>query len=140
MLLWAFRVIFLIVVVAVLLLTATSDEITKQENATSWWAMVISGTGMMIFVFFTPLEVCLYMVRNQFQTASFLGIPVLIWQKKNFAKIFLFKTSNGVHSPNISSNFLSISLISTFLGFSDILDCSITFARGRILLGASIIF
>jgi len=52
MLLWAFRVIFLIVVVGVLLTTATSEEITKPQNASSWWAMVISGTGMMIFVFF----------------------------------------------------------------------------------------
>ncbi len=52
MLLWVFRVIFLIVVVGVLLVSATSDVMTDPRNATSWWAMVISGTGMMIFVFF----------------------------------------------------------------------------------------
>ena len=52
MLLWAFRTIFLIVVAGVLLVSATSNVMTSPANSTSWWAVVLSGSGMMIFVFF----------------------------------------------------------------------------------------
>jgi uncharacterized protein YacL len=55
MLLWAFRVIFIIVVVGVLLASATSDKMTYQQNAPSWWAVVISGSGIMVFVFFLDI-------------------------------------------------------------------------------------
>jgi uncharacterized protein YacL len=58
MLLWAFRVIFIIIVLGVLLASATSDVMTNQQNAPSWRAVVMSGLGMMAFVFlldiFTP--------------------------------------------------------------------------------------
>jgi len=55
MLLWAFRVIFIIVVVGVLLASATSDKMTYQQNAPSWWAVVIGGSGIMVFVFFLDI-------------------------------------------------------------------------------------
>jgi uncharacterized protein YacL len=55
MLLWIFRVIFIVVVIGVLLVSATSDVMTSQQNTPSWWAVVISGTGMMVFVFFLDI-------------------------------------------------------------------------------------
>jgi uncharacterized protein YacL len=55
MLLWAFRTIFIIVVVGVLLVSATSEVMTSQQNSPSWWAVVISGSGMMVFVFFLDI-------------------------------------------------------------------------------------
>jgi uncharacterized protein YacL len=55
MLLWAFRVIFIIVVLGVLLASATSEVMTLPQNSPSWNAVVISGLGMMAFVFFLDI-------------------------------------------------------------------------------------
>ncbi|MHC4462213.1 MAG: TRAM domain-containing protein [Planctomycetota bacterium] len=58
MLLWIFRAIFLLVLVGVLFINASSEELAQDVNSTSWWSVVISGVGMMIFFFllevFTP--------------------------------------------------------------------------------------
>jgi uncharacterized protein YacL len=49
MLLWLFRGIFIIVVISVLMVNAASKTLTDGENSTSWWAVVISGLGLMVF-------------------------------------------------------------------------------------------
>jgi len=58
MLLWVFRSIFIIVVLAVLFVNASSEIFTDPENSVSWWTVVLSGAGMAVFVFlldiFTP--------------------------------------------------------------------------------------
>ncbi len=58
MLLWIFRTIFVIVVLAVLFVSISTETITSGENSASFWAVVFSGLGMAIFVFlldvFTP--------------------------------------------------------------------------------------
>ncbi len=51
MLLWIFRGIFLVVMVAVLWINASSTAFTKAEDSPSWWAVVLSGLGMMVFFF-----------------------------------------------------------------------------------------
>jgi len=60
MLRWIFRAIFLLVLVGVLFINASSEELAKEVNSTSWWSVVISGLGMMLFFFllevFTPKE------------------------------------------------------------------------------------
>lgn len=58
MLLWVFRTIFVIIVLSVLFVSVSTETITKGENSVSFWAVVFSGLGMMVFVFlldiFTP--------------------------------------------------------------------------------------
>jgi len=58
MLHWVFRAIFVVVVLAVLFVSVSTETITMGENSTSFWAVVYSGLGMAIFVFlldlFTP--------------------------------------------------------------------------------------
>jgi len=49
MLLWLFRGIFIIVVVSVLVVSASSIELSRSENSESWWTVVISGLGLAIF-------------------------------------------------------------------------------------------
>jgi len=51
MLIWIFRVIFIIIVLGVLLFNASSENISKEENSPSFWAVVWSGLGMAVFVF-----------------------------------------------------------------------------------------
>ena len=51
MLLWIFRGIFLVVMVAVLLINASSAAFTEAKDSPSWWAVVLSGLGMAVFVF-----------------------------------------------------------------------------------------
>jgi uncharacterized protein YacL len=51
MLLWIFRGIFVIVVIGVLFVNASSEEITREEYSASFWAVVLSGFGMAVFVF-----------------------------------------------------------------------------------------
>jgi len=51
MLIWIFRTIFIIIVLGVLLFNASSENISKEENSLSFWAVVWSGLGMMVFVF-----------------------------------------------------------------------------------------
>jgi uncharacterized protein YacL len=58
MLLWFFRSIFIIVVLAVLFANVSSKAISGSEEEVNFWAVVCSGFGMAIFVFlldiFTP--------------------------------------------------------------------------------------
>ena len=49
MLLWLFRAIFIFVVVSVLVVNASSIELSRSENSQSWWTVVIAGMGMAIF-------------------------------------------------------------------------------------------
>lgn len=49
MLLWLFRGIFVIIIVSVLMVNASSLELTRSENSASWWTVVIAGMGMAIF-------------------------------------------------------------------------------------------
>lgn len=58
MLLWVFRLIFVMVIIGVLFFSASSKNVTMEENSGSFWAVVWSGLGMAVFVFlldiFTP--------------------------------------------------------------------------------------
>jgi len=49
MLLWLFRGIFIVIIISVLVVNASSLELSKWENSQSWWTVVISGVGMAIF-------------------------------------------------------------------------------------------
>ena len=51
MLLWIFRGIFIVIVAGVLLVSASSEVFSLQQNSPSWWAVVFSGIGMMLFFF-----------------------------------------------------------------------------------------
>jgi len=51
MLLWIFRSLFLVVMAGILFINAISYEFTLAENSPSWHAVVLSGLGMMVFVF-----------------------------------------------------------------------------------------
>ncbi|MFC1762885.1 PIN/TRAM domain-containing protein [Planctomycetota bacterium] len=58
MLIWIFRAIFFVAVVGILVINATSEAFLREENTSSWWAMVISGLIMAFFILlldiFTP--------------------------------------------------------------------------------------
>ena len=58
MLLWVFRTIFIIVVLAVLFANVSSKAISGSDEEANFWAVVCSGFGMAVFVFlldiFTP--------------------------------------------------------------------------------------
>ena len=49
MLLWLFRGIFIIVVLSVLVVNAASVVLTESANSDSWWAVVLSGMGLIVF-------------------------------------------------------------------------------------------
>jgi len=49
MLLWLFRGIFVIMVISVLMVSAASKILSDGDNSTSWWAVVISGLGLIVF-------------------------------------------------------------------------------------------
>lgn len=51
MLLWLFRGVFIVTLVSVLVVNASSVELTKTENSASWWTVVISGIGLGVFFF-----------------------------------------------------------------------------------------
>jgi uncharacterized protein YacL len=51
MLIWVFRTIFGIVLLAVLLFTASNEEVSKEVNSPSFWAILCSGLGLGVFVF-----------------------------------------------------------------------------------------
>jgi uncharacterized protein YacL len=51
MLLWIFRGIFIVIVAGILLVSASSEVFLLQKNSPSWWAVVFSGIGMMLFFF-----------------------------------------------------------------------------------------
>ena len=52
MLLWIFRGIFLIVILAVLFASVSSDAISRAKDTINFWAVLISGFGMGLLVFF----------------------------------------------------------------------------------------
>ncbi|HNS19404.1 MAG TPA: TRAM domain-containing protein [Sedimentisphaerales bacterium] len=49
MLLWLFRGIFIIIVISVLMVNAASTVLSDGANSNSWWAVVISGLGLVVF-------------------------------------------------------------------------------------------
>jgi len=49
MLLWLFRGIFIIIVISVLMVNAASKTLSDGDNWASWWAVVISGLGLIVF-------------------------------------------------------------------------------------------
>jgi uncharacterized protein YacL len=49
MLLWLFRGIFVIMVISVLMVSAASKILSDGDNWESWWAVVISGLGLIVF-------------------------------------------------------------------------------------------
>jgi len=49
MLLWLFRSIFVIIVISVLMVNASSKTLSDGENSGSWWAVVICGLGLIVF-------------------------------------------------------------------------------------------
>jgi len=51
MLLWVFRSIFVIVIMAILFVSASDKDIADSGNSLSWWVVVICGAGMAVFVF-----------------------------------------------------------------------------------------
>jgi uncharacterized protein YacL len=55
MLVWVFRAIFAIVIVAVLFVAVSSEEISGKPDNTNFWALICSGLGMAVFVFFLDL-------------------------------------------------------------------------------------
>jgi len=50
MLIWIFRAIFVLVILAVLFTYASAETMSLNKNSQSWWALVISGLGMTTFV------------------------------------------------------------------------------------------
>jgi uncharacterized protein YacL len=46
MLLWLFRGVFIFIIVSVLVVSASSTELSKSENALSWWAVLICGLAL----------------------------------------------------------------------------------------------
>jgi len=55
MLLWIFRLIFILVIFGVLIFSASSMNVTREENSSSFWAIVWTGLGMAVFVFLLDL-------------------------------------------------------------------------------------
>jgi uncharacterized protein YacL len=57
-LLWVFRAIFIVIVLAVLFVNISTEQMTDDKNTTSFWTVSLTGLGMAIFVFllelFTP--------------------------------------------------------------------------------------
>ncbi|MEN6577340.1 MAG: TRAM domain-containing protein [Phycisphaerales bacterium] len=49
MLLWLLRGIFIIIVISVLMVNAASKVLSDGANSDSWWAVVISGLGLIVF-------------------------------------------------------------------------------------------
>ena len=58
MLLWIFRALFWVIIIALLFVNISSEKISGDAGSTSFWAIIISGLGMAVFVFllevFTP--------------------------------------------------------------------------------------
>lgn len=51
MLIWIFRAIFILVILAVLFTYASDELMSRNENSQSWWALIISGLSIATFVF-----------------------------------------------------------------------------------------
>ena len=74
MLLWIFRFIFIIVVAGVLFVNVSSPEISGAADSTNFWAVVVSGVGMMVFFFF--LEVLTPRAKLSALAGVFFGLLV----------------------------------------------------------------
>jgi uncharacterized protein YacL len=55
MLIWIVRSIFLVVIFAVMFVSASSDAIAGAKNTANFWAVLIAGFGMGLLVFFTDV-------------------------------------------------------------------------------------
>jgi len=55
MLLWILRGIFIIVILAVLFIGISSEEMTLEANKASFWSVLITGAGIGLIVFFTDV-------------------------------------------------------------------------------------
>ncbi|MHC4619765.1 MAG: TRAM domain-containing protein [Planctomycetota bacterium] len=51
MLIWVFRTIFVIILLGVLLFTASNETVSMEEHSQSFWAIILSGLGLGVFVF-----------------------------------------------------------------------------------------
>jgi len=74
MLLWIFRFIFIIVIAGVLFVNVSSPEISGAADSTNFWAVVVSGVGMMVFFFF--LEVLTPKAKLGALAGVFFGLLV----------------------------------------------------------------
>ncbi len=74
MLLWLFRGIFIIIVISVLLVNAASKTLSDGENSDSWWAVVISGLGLIVF--FLLLDILTPKHKLQALAGVFFGLLV----------------------------------------------------------------
>jgi uncharacterized protein YacL len=58
MLLWTLRFVFFFVIIGVLFVNASSETVSREENRQSFWAVILCGLGLSVFVFlldvFTP--------------------------------------------------------------------------------------
>jgi len=68
LLLWIFRSIFLVVGAGVLLLCASSLVLTDPKNSPSWWAMVLSASGIIVFFF------CLEVLTPKKKLSALAGV------------------------------------------------------------------
>jgi uncharacterized protein YacL len=84
MLLWLFRGIFIIVIVSVLVVSAASTQLTAAENSTSWWSVVISGMGLIVF--FLLLDVLTPKRKLTALAGVFFGLLVGMLISAVFAK------------------------------------------------------
>jgi len=74
MLLWLFRGIFIIIVISVLMVNAASKTLSDGDNSTSWWAVVISGLGLIVF--FLLLDILTPKRKLQALAGVFFGLLV----------------------------------------------------------------
>ena len=51
MLLWILRFVFFFVIIGVLFVNASSETVSREENSPSFWAVILSGLGLAVFVF-----------------------------------------------------------------------------------------
>ncbi len=84
MLLWLFRGIFIVVIVSVLVVSAASTQLTAAENSTSWWSVVISGMGLIVF--FLLLDVLTPKRKLTALAGVFFGLLVGMLISAVFAK------------------------------------------------------
>jgi uncharacterized protein YacL len=74
MLLWVVRGIFLIVIFAVLFVSISSQEMTLDKNANSFWSVLITGLGIGLVVFF--IDVLTPKKKLQSLAGMFFGLIV----------------------------------------------------------------
>ena len=74
LLLWIFRFIFIMVVAGILVVSVSSTEIAGAADSTNFWAVTISGVGMIVFFFF--LEVLTPKKKLSALAGVFFGLLV----------------------------------------------------------------